>query len=85
MLMKDQNVFLWLTVFFFWQQSFSVSEGKSAITAITNNIDKERDFLISEQCKKNRYHRFVSGKLIVKQGILEKKKVFIILVKKLKR
>ncbi|VDD91963.1 unnamed protein product [Enterobius vermicularis] len=52
----------------------SVSEGKSAITAITNNIDKERDFLISEQCKKNRYHRFVSGKLIVKQGILEKKK-----------
>uniref|UniRef100_A0A0N5ABF5 3-phosphoinositide-dependent protein kinase 1 n=1 Tax=Syphacia muris TaxID=451379 RepID=A0A0N5ABF5_9BILA len=47
---------------------------KSSAIARRSKVDKERDFLLSEQRKKNRYHRFVNNKLIVKQGILEKKK-----------
>lgn len=36
----------------------------------------KRNFRIEDQTKNNEYHRFVEGHLIVKQGILYKKKGF---------
>lgn len=37
--------------------------------------DDERKIRLEEQIKSNEYHRFVEGNLILKQGLLDKRKV----------
>ena len=53
------------------------SEG-SWITQFPGNIgdlsDQERNRLLEQQSKNNEFHQFVEGNLILKQGILDKKK-----------
>ncbi len=41
---------------------------------IVDLTDEERRKRLDEQIRSNRYHRFVEGNLILKQGILDKKK-----------
>lgn len=41
---------------------------------IVDLSDEERAKLLEDQIKNNKYHRFVENNLIIKQGILDKKK-----------
>lgn len=41
---------------------------------IIHLTDDERRELMEEQCQKNKYHKFVEGNLIIKEGILDKRK-----------
>lgn len=47
------------------------SSKKSVILHIT---DEDRQHRLAQQAKSNEYHKFVKGRLILKQGILDKKK-----------
>jgi len=37
--------------------------------------DKERKERLEEQAKTNEYHKFVEGNVILKQGLIDKRKV----------
>ena len=41
---------------------------------IVNLSDEERRKRLEDQVRHNKYHRFVDGNLILKQGVLDKKK-----------
>eukprot|EP00094_Tigriopus_californicus_P012740 TCALIF_12315-PA protein Name:"Similar to Pdpk1 3-phosphoinositide-dependent protein kinase 1 (Rattus norvegicus)" AED:0.07 eAED:0.07 QI:0/0/0/0.75/0.33/0.25/4/0/623 len=48
--------------------------GKGRGKNIVNITDEERRRLLDDQSRTNKFHRFVEGNLIIKQGILDKKK-----------
>lgn len=51
-----------------------VTEAPEVNLKVADIADQERSRLLEQQQKNNEFHRFVSGRLILKQGLLDKKK-----------